>query len=553
MNRMTHFIAVRRALFLGFCSLLAISIPANGQYIPRQNVPETPEPDLADPTALPKYPPPETLLPSMPRWPSPYGGMPPRPITIESPAPPPATALPTPTVSIRVRAPASVGIGAKEIAYTIIVENRSQGPAHHVQVTNPVPQHARFVRAEPEPKDSAATSLRWDFGTLAPGVTKEIKLFLQPLGDGDINNVARVQFEHGQQVTTVVNRPALTLKRIAPKYSHENDSIPVKLIVENTSRVEVRNIVVTDLLDEGLEHAGPDKAAAQKREWPIEVIAPGQKRELEFAVQATKQGVFSGRTTAHADFLPDMKGDTWTVTVGKALLDVKVSGPTKPIYLSQPARYQIVATNRGTIPLDNVAVTFSLPNGMKVKQASPGAEKFASRIQWGIPSFKAGETKTFTLQVQAVEPGTVPIIVQALGRGHSAQADTKTEFVGAAALRLRIHKSSDPIQVGEKVTYTVTVQNTGTAEARNVEVKIALPTVQLKIDPSTVGVTVSKDPGTFTWGPLNVRPGQTQTIAIPAEATAAGKVRVHAEMTAAELTSGPLTWEEETTIVDKSK
>jgi uncharacterized repeat protein (TIGR01451 family) len=537
---------------IGLLALTLLSARSEAQYIPRQRVPETPEPGLADPRELPKNPP-ETLLPGMPRGTQPFPGVPRPGIPEPVAALPPAADPPTPSVSIRVRAPASVGISAKEVNYSIVVENTSRAPAHHVQVTNPIPQHARFIKAEPTPKDPAAPTLRWDLGTLGPGVSREISLTLQPTGDGDITDVARVQFEYGQQVMTVVNRPALSLKRVAPKYAHENDSIPVKLIVENTSRVEVRNIVVTDAVDEGLEHAGPDKSALLKREWTIESLAAGQKRELDFALQANKQGVFTSRTAAHADFLPEIKADSWTVTVGKALLDVKVAGPVKPIYLSQPARYDIVARNQGTIPMDNVAVAFSLPLGMKVKQASQGAEQFSSRVQWVIQKFNPGESRTFSLQVQAAEPGTVPLFVEALGRGHVAHAEIKTEFVGAAALRLRIHKSSDPIVVGDKVTYTVTVQNTGTAEARDVEVKISVPTVQLKVESTTAGLTATKDQSSFAWGPLRVRPGQTQTITVPAEATAAGKVRIHAEMTAPDLTSGPLTWEEETTIVDKSK
>ena len=59
-----------------------------------------------------------------------------------------------------------------------------------------------------------------------------------------------------------------------------------------------------------------------------------------------------------------------------ALLDIKISGPEKPVYVSQPVRYQIVVHNQGSIPMDNVAVAVNLPKNVKVKQASQGAEHF---------------------------------------------------------------------------------------------------------------------------------------------------------------------------------
>ena len=88
--------------------------------------------------------------------------------------------------------------------------------------------------------------LRWKLGTMAPGGSKEIKLKLFPKDDGEFVNVARVTFEHGQRVSTVIDKPRVALKREAPQYAHENDRIPVKLIVQNTGRAAVTNLVVED-------------------------------------------------------------------------------------------------------------------------------------------------------------------------------------------------------------------------------------------------------------------------------------------------------------------
>ena len=116
---------------------------------------------------------------------------------------------PVPTIALRVRVPATAGAD-EELQYNITVENTSRAGAHHVAVRNPLPANVRFVRATPEPNQKDP-ELRWNFGTLEPGARKEIVLVVKPTGPGDVQNCARVQFEHGQCVTTRVgNAPAPT-------------------------------------------------------------------------------------------------------------------------------------------------------------------------------------------------------------------------------------------------------------------------------------------------------------------------------------------------------
>src|SRR5262249_42738507 len=118
---------------------------------------------------------------------------------------------PTPVVTLRVRVPAEAAPG-EELTYRLFVENTSRAPAHHVAVKNPLPSHARFVRAAPEPT-AMAPALLWQLGTLAPGGRKEITLVVVPTGDGDVSSTARVQFEHGQTLTTRVSKPGLQVRK----------------------------------------------------------------------------------------------------------------------------------------------------------------------------------------------------------------------------------------------------------------------------------------------------------------------------------------------------
>ena len=124
---------------------------------------------------------------------------------------------PTPTVSLHVRAPATVA-PEQEVDYRLLVENPSRAAAHHVQVRVPAPANAVYVRASPEPS-AHDPQIVWDLGSLQPGTSREILLTLKPADAGDVDVIARVQFEHGQSVRTHVGAtppPAAPSRRPHP-------------------------------------------------------------------------------------------------------------------------------------------------------------------------------------------------------------------------------------------------------------------------------------------------------------------------------------------------
>ena len=68
---------------------------------------------------------------------------------------------PTPVVAIKVRVPAQVTPG-QDVEYRILVENRSRATAG-VTVVSPLPQNAKFVKADPPPA-APGQELRWPLG-----------------------------------------------------------------------------------------------------------------------------------------------------------------------------------------------------------------------------------------------------------------------------------------------------------------------------------------------------------------------------------------------------
>jgi uncharacterized repeat protein (TIGR01451 family) len=157
---------------------------------------------------------------------------------------------PPPVVSLRVRVPACATAG-QELEYRICVENVSKAAAHHVLVRNPIPANAKLVRTRPE-ADIVKNDVLWALGTLEPGACCDLVLVLCPTGAGDLKNCARVQFEHGQCVTSHLVSPKLTLKKCGPAEAMLNDTIKFELCVCNTGDAVATAVTLTDDLPEGL-------------------------------------------------------------------------------------------------------------------------------------------------------------------------------------------------------------------------------------------------------------------------------------------------------------
>jgi uncharacterized membrane protein len=195
-------------------------------------------------------------------------------------------------------------------------------------------------------------------------------------------------------------------------------------------------------------------------------------------------------------------------------------------------------------------VSFNLAKGMKVVRTTPGAQDFKDRIQWVVPRLNPGETRSFNVAVQAAAAGTVPSFAQVLWRGPEQRAEVVTEFLGAAALHLDLRESGDPIRVGDKVRYTITVTNRGNAPAKDVKLVIKYPITQFAVDlEGTDGKSLPDKSVEITLPPIGPKDQTTRQVTL--KATHAGKAVFHVEMESQEsLPAGNVTREEPTTITD---
>ncbi|MCB9875518.1 MAG: DUF11 domain-containing protein [Planctomycetaceae bacterium] len=476
-------------------------------------------------------------------------------------------------LAVRIIGPTLGAVGAT-LDYQIEVTNPGDLPTENVIVTAEIPQTFKVLGGQ---EGEFGANVEWRVDRLPPRGSQQFTVQCRAMSAGNAWLFARAAATgiNSERVrfNTEITESALQLTMELAAVDNPNaikvgDRVSFNIEVRNTSNVPLTNVQLRDTYANGLEEAHNEPNPISKN---VGNLAPGASWPLAITFIVRQPGQLCHTLQATAD-----GGHTASVerciTAGAPRYDfsMELRGPEE-ILTGETAKYEIVVKNTGDGELTGIRVVYRAPDALLPKRATENYRIESGALVWTIGSLGAGKSmEPLTILCDTVSPNnaaeTSVLVSTEQGLTNSKRVNTAIRQASApgvappgparpevrtqpepeatpgptsGAMRVSVSDISDPIRVGETVTYLVQLENTRQASDKNVYITYYLPQgakfVSL-VDDKFVpvdGLRVSPDKLTITMERpiVEIRPGEKlPPYRLQVEGTRVGKMELRVEV-----------------------
>ena len=279
------------------------------------------------------------------------------------------------------------------------------------------------------------------------------------------------------------------------------DIITYKVVIKNEGNRPLTNITVTDkIMNSGNpidlgEHAKidkiePGKSAVFTYDYTIQaedVKVFNREFELENRVEA----VASEKDKHNQPVKDSDSEDIDLIEIPKEpILEIEKKVDNKAPKPGERITYTITVSNTGDGAAKDIKVTDTVPVELMDISTYPSANRSGRTYTWSIKNLGPGRTLEFKIHATVdpkAEPGTL-----ISNTAYIDEAHTSTENITVTGSRLGIIKTASEKQVkpGQTFNYTLKIENTGNAPAKNVKVedKLSSNLVFVKANPEATSI-----------------------------------------------------------------
>jgi uncharacterized repeat protein (TIGR01451 family) len=331
------------------------------------------------------------------------------------------TEITAPQLKVVMAAPPT-GVVGVPITYQITLSNPGTGPATNVMLTAEFDAGLEH-ESRPTVPPGGKPRVELPIGTLAPGESKTVPLVLTPGQVGrfvtQVTATADGTLKDQAEHAIAVQRAQLKVTKAGPKVRYLNRPATWDIHVINPGDVPLNNVMVRDQLPPELSFTNAT-AGGQLADgvvvWNLGTLQPREDRAVQVTtncVKLTPRAV--NVAVASAD--PGLKvQDEAPVEIrGLPAFAMKLSDEGDPAEVGGRVTYRIEVTNQGSLPGNKVQVVAVVPKEMRVLNTSgPGQPRTeGQRVTFPpIDSVRPNETLTYTIEVEALQPGDVRFQVE---------------------------------------------------------------------------------------------------------------------------------------------
>ena len=452
----------------------------------------------------------------------------------------------------------------EDVTYTLTVSSVGTASTTGVAVSDPLPAGTSYVssRASQGSCSFDGTKVVCQLGGLAAGASATATVVVRRATAGTITNTATVSMAEpdsntannsATETTTVRGNPDLRVtKTDARDPVALGANISYDIAVANAGDADATGTTLTDPLPEDTTFVSAEASQGTCSfdgtdiTCALGTIAPAGSASATIVVRPTSSGTITNTASVsenETDRTPADNSDDETTTVDGPLPNLAIAKADleDPVQTGSDITYRLTVSNLGTVDGELVTVSDAIPTSTTFVSAgsSQGACVFSGTVTCNLGTIASGGTATVTVVVASTTARTVTntasVSSSRLDADSSDNSDTETTVVGTPDLALTKADRSDPVPLGQNITYDLAVVNNGDGPASGVTLSDPLPgTTTFVSASSSQGSGCSSDGTKVTCALGTLGPGASATATIVLSPTAQGTVTNTASVSSTE-------------------
>ncbi|MGD8786862.1 MAG: hypothetical protein PVJ60_05520 [Phycisphaerales bacterium] len=358
----------------------------------------------------------------------------------------------------------------KTFDYSITITNLTGTMLTDIKVIEELSENFNLISANPTPKEDI-NKLTWEISSLGPKSSKRFTLTGTPTHSDSLENCTTV-------VTPVIPtcaairivQPRLELTKTAPAEALLCEPIPIVYMVTNAGTGAAQNVKIVERLPAWLR----TDEGRNELVFDVGILPEGQSRQYTATLRAAKVGTYKSSAEANSSSGASTQSLETTTSIGLPELAIVNNSPERH-YIGRPLRYEITVTNTSDIPAKNVVVENRLPNGATSIEASENAKFSGLKLIWELGTLAPGNSKKVNVSYTPEQAGTLTNSATATAYCADPVTDSvNTTITGISAILMEVIDVEDPVKVGDRTTYVISITNQGSAAATNINVSCIL-------------------------------------------------------------------------------